>query len=270
MGERYLHRGERRGEGHYARRMPLSSPLGRYYDARFFEAQAVASRASARVVLDEVTSLLSPRSVLDVGCGVGPWLAEWQNRGVTDVLGVDGDYVDRAKLQIPLSKFVAKDLSHEFHLGRRFDLIQCLEVAEHLPEGSAAALVDSLTAHGDVVLFSAAVPGQGGTHHVNERWPSYWSALFRSRGYEAHDVLRPRLWADERVDVWYRQNMLLFAKPHAFASTCIDGQQTMGALDVVHPQIFAESVRAAEIPRRMMRLVPGGLRAALRQLRVSR
>jgi SAM-dependent methyltransferase len=181
------------------------------YGTSFYEAIAADSQQSAEVVVPLVNDLVKPLSVLDVGCGTGEWLKVWSNLGITDFLGVDGSYVDRALLSIPPDHFRGADLANGLDLGRRFDLVTSLEVAEHLPPESADRFVATLTAHSDVVLFSAAIPGQGGNEHVNERWPRYWIERFSSRGYEALDVLRPSLWGDDRVAFWYRQNALLFA-----------------------------------------------------------
>jgi SAM-dependent methyltransferase len=148
--------------------------------------------------------------VLDVGCGVGGWVATWLGSGA-DAIGVDGDYVPRDQLCIPDDRFISHDLSTPLDLGRRFDLVTCLEVAEHLPPEAAATIVDSLCRHADVIVFSAAIPGQGGTGHINERWPSFWAELFATHGYRPHDLLRSRLWWDTRCEWWYRQNVLVFA-----------------------------------------------------------
>jgi len=62
-----------------------------------------------------------------------------------------------------------------------------------------------------VVLFSAAVPGQGGEHHVNEQPPEYWRSLFAERGYDCFDFLRARLRDRSDVRPWYRYNTLIYA-----------------------------------------------------------
>ena len=98
-----------------------------------------------------------------------------------------------------------------FELERRFELALCLEVGEHLPERSAPALVESLAAAAPVVLFSAAVPGQGGTSHVNEQWPPYWERLFAEQGMRKYDVIRPLIWCDRSIESWYRQNIYIFS-----------------------------------------------------------
>jgi len=100
-----------------------------------------------------VAGMLRPRSVLDVGCGRGIWIDAWVRAGVEDCLGVDGDYVDRRRLAIPPERFVARDLSRTFDLGRDFDLVQSLETAEHIDERFADAFIDTLCHHGGLVMF---------------------------------------------------------------------------------------------------------------------
>jgi SAM-dependent methyltransferase len=119
------------------------------------------------------------RSVVDFGCGSGVWLAAWQRLVVDDVIGVDGEQA-RSSLKISAERFLAADLRKPIRLGRRFDLAQSLEVAEHLPPQSASVFVETLTTHAPLILFSAAVPGQGGEHHVNEQPPEYWRAGIRN------------------------------------------------------------------------------------------
>lgn len=152
-------------------------------------------------------------SVLDVGCGRGTWLAAWREAGVLDVLGVDGDYVDRDRLTIPEQLFVSADLTEAWRVNRRFDLVQSLEVAEHLANRHSAEFVSRLCAAADVVLFSAAQPGQGGEMHVNEQTPEYWAELFAGKGFERFDCLRREVAADVSLEPWYRYNVFLFANP---------------------------------------------------------
>jgi SAM-dependent methyltransferase len=149
-------------------------------------------------------------SVCDVGCGDGTWLRVFREQGVTDVLGIDGEYVAKDRLQIPAANFRAMDLRHRISLQRPFDLAISLEVAEHLPESRAASFVEDLTRLAPVILFSAAIPGQGGRNHVNEQWQTYWTATFTQCGYVVCDFLRPKIWRNRRIAYWYRQNALLF------------------------------------------------------------
>ena len=179
------------------------------YSADFYAYLASFAARSARVVIPRLTALLPVRSVVDFGCGQGAWLSAWQSAGAS-VVGVDGPYVDRSRLMIDPALFHAADLGEPIDLGRRFDLVQSLEVAEHLPATKAEQFIATLTAHGDFVLFSAAVPGQGGENHINEQPLGYWRAMFRRRGYVAVDCLRPGLVDDGAVEASYRYNMLLY------------------------------------------------------------
>jgi SAM-dependent methyltransferase len=180
------------------------------YNETFFQSHEPGARSSAAATVPLALQYVPAQSVVDVGCGLGTWLAEFAAAGVTDYLGVDGDYVDRSRLAIPPERFLAKDLAQPLEIGRRFDLAVCLEVAEHLPAENADTLVDSLTRLAPVVLFSAAIPYQPGTGHVNEQWPEYWRDRFARRDYVVVDVLRDRLWQNDDVATWYRQNLLLF------------------------------------------------------------
>lgn len=225
----------------------------RPYDAEFFRILEDRSAASAEVVLPLLIQWLDPRSLVDVGCGTGTWAAVALAEGVPDVVGIDGDYVDRAQLRIPDNAFLAADLSEPFGLPRRFDIAICLEVAEHLSAARGPGFIGDLCRLSDVIAFSAAIPGQEGTNHVNPRWPSYWVSLFKSHGYETVDVIRPRVWRDERVAWWYRQNILVAAKSPL---PQMSGSSREPLIDCVHP---------AHWERHLARhLAPIGIRQLLR------
>ena len=185
------------------------------YDNEFFDYVERGAYRSALNVVPLVSKGLWAQSVLDVGCGRGIWLREWARAGVTDCLGVDGHYIDQTKLAIPKAHFVARDLSQPFDLGRKFDIVQSLEVAEHISDHFAEVFMDNLCRHSSVILFSAAVPGQGGEMHVNERPLEYWREKFLDRGYAAFDWIRPMISDNVAVEPWYRYNSLLFANDDA-------------------------------------------------------
>jgi hypothetical protein len=181
------------------------------YSHDFYDYIDAGSRRSARAVAKLLLPEMKIASLLDVGAGHGAWAAEWLAAGVKDVLAVDGDYVERDQFAIPAKRFKAHDLATPLDLKRKFDLVQTLEVAEHLPAAKADLFVDNLVAHGDVILFSAAVPHQGGEHHVNEQPPEYWRKKFATRGYAVFDFVRPGLTVAEGVMPWYRFNTYLYA-----------------------------------------------------------
>jgi SAM-dependent methyltransferase len=184
-----------------------------HYSPDFFQGQVDGSISSASVMVPLILDVFEVTSVVDVGCGVGGWLREFSKHGVDDYLGIDGSYVKRDQLQIPPDKFRPRDLTELRDIGRRFDLACSLEVAEHLPEKCAEQFVSALVKAAPVIVFSAAIKGQGGTNHINEQWQSYWSKLFENHGYVVIDFLRRAVFADRRVEPWYRQNTLVYCHP---------------------------------------------------------
>src|SRR5689334_18409414 len=159
----------------------------RSYSPEFYEYHASGSLNSARTIVPILIQMFQPRSVVDFGCGVGTWLSVFESNGITNMLGIDGSYVQRDTLLIPSDRFLPADLSTPVRLPAVYDLAVSVEVAEHLDRAAAETFVDSLVAASPIVAFSAAIPGQGGTDHHNEQWQSYWAKLFDARDYSCHD-----------------------------------------------------------------------------------
>lgn len=217
------------------------------YSQTFYSRNLDASLGSARQVVPLVMSLVAPRRVVDVGCGIGTWLSVFKEHGVGEVRGIDGDWVATEQLLIEADEFQPADLGAPLEVDGRFDLAVSLEVVEHLDAAAAAHLVDSLIRLAPVVLFSAAVPHQGGTHHVNERWQSYWVDRFAARGFVAIDCMRPALWDNEAVAYYYAQNMFVFADQSRLAAlprllAARDQSRTV-PLDLVHPGLVETLAR---------------------------
>jgi len=222
--------------------MSCANPAEHQYENLFRQMsnERVEWQRSARIVLSILFRHFVPRSVVDVGCGRGFWLKAALELGVPEVAGVDGTWLPANDLEVDASLVGLVDLERPFRLGQRFDLVLCLEVAEHVSRNSAEGLIDSLVAHGPAVLFSAAIPLQGGPGHVHERFPEYWADLFRRRGYVAVDCIRPVLWMDSDVQWWYRQNTLLFVdRPTLDALPTLKRESEVGRpLSIVYPGLY--------------------------------
>ncbi len=225
------------------------------YSSRYYEGLKEDSAASARETVPLVLALVPARSVVDVGCGSGTWAKAYADAGCS-VLGIDGDIVRTEQLLIPVDSFQRANLAQPLQLNRTFELVNCLEVAEHLDGSRADGFVGDLARLGDAILFSAAVPGQGGTHHVNEQWASYWIAKFESHGFTALDSIRPQLWNNPRVAWWYVQNAFLFIRtsrlgefPKAVAAA------KPWPTDLVHPRAYVRATVPSEMSPRMLKEV---------------
>ncbi|MGZ3279293.1 MAG: class I SAM-dependent methyltransferase [Caulobacteraceae bacterium] len=217
------------------------------YTNAFYDEQSSGSLRSARAILRGVFDLAPVATVLDVGCGVGAWPRAALDLGAATVVGVDGDYVDRQRLMIDRGSFRPRDLGETLALDAgdptRFDLVMSLEVAEHLPADRARTFVSNLVAHGDLVLFSAAIPLQGGANHVNEQWPDYWVGIFDEAGYDCFDIIRAAVWDEDAIDWWYAQNTFVYARRESpsHASAASRGPATPSPMALVHPKKLEEA-----------------------------
>jgi SAM-dependent methyltransferase len=233
------------------------------YSSAFFNKIEREGRASAEVIVPLVMKLFTPRSVVDVGCGTGEWLAAFERAGVQRISGLDGQWVDSGKLAISPECFQRIDLSGEWSIPGKFDIALCLEVVEHLSERSSIRLVKRLVEAAPAILFSAAIPGQDGTNHVNEQWPEYWEKLFSQYGYACLDPFRRHIWQDCRVAWYYQQNLYVYVQQAQVESTPIlrgeFERRQQCSLTLIHPKILRPMKQA----RPALKLLPALIVTAL-------
>jgi SAM-dependent methyltransferase len=235
------------------------------YGRDYFAGKQDGWSGSAEAIVPLLLGLFPARSVVDFGCGTGNWLAEFARHGVGDYLGVDGAHVPRDMLRIPPERFLAADFGRLERLERRFDIACCLEFAEHLPAERAAPLVALLVASAPVVLFSAAVPSQGGLGHVNERRQSYWAGLFARHGYVPVDCIRPAIYGAAGIDWYYAQNALVYCTPDRTPA----GQEPVRFplyLDLLDDRLLTPLVRGPDSIRSAVRALGRDLAALARAL----
>ena len=224
------------------------------YNKGFYDSQSRESYKSAKIVLEILMRRLNNHnfgSIIDFGCGVGSWLAASKELGFDTILGVDGDYVPRDMLMIDNHEFQSFDLSKPklFNLsGDRYDLALSLEVVEHIIESDASDFIKLLTSKSDMVLFSAAIPYQGGHGHVNENWVEYWADKFSEEGFLPIDIVRPEIWNNENVCWWYRQNIILFVNKNKI-SHLPPNMILNTPLSIVHPEQYLLAVHREKTNR---------------------
>jgi 2-polyprenyl-3-methyl-5-hydroxy-6-metoxy-1,4-benzoquinol methylase len=182
------------------------------YNLAFFKLQQSQSYQSAKKILPTIIDWIKPVNVADVGCGVGAWLKAFKDSGINKVTGYDGSYVKTENLLIDKEEFIIADLEKKLTTDVKYDLLVCLEVAEHLTPNRSTGFIEDITQMSDIILFSAAIPGQEGTFHINEQYPAYWINIFNKNGYECFDCIRPLIWNMEEIEFWYKQNIMLFIK----------------------------------------------------------
>jgi SAM-dependent methyltransferase len=234
------------------------------YDNAFFAYHDDAALASARTIVPILLRLMQPASVADIGCGRGAWLRAFQEHGVPLVRGFDGSHVDRSKLLIDPDRFTAVDLAARLSLEGPYDLALCLEVAEHLPPKAGPLLVQALTAAAPKVLFSAAVPGQGGTSHINEQWPWYWDRLFLQQGFQRLDPIRRHVRQNQQVKWWYRQNLVLYAASQDLIDSPALQEEALLSASAPFEWVHLQVVMRRSSFRSLLRELP---RSALRSLK---
>ena len=209
------------------------------YDRNFFETKIGFSNYTASVfynIIKDKSPTLA--RVVDVGCGTGNWLSNFEKFGAKKILGIDNYVNDTDLLEIKEDQYLKHDLTRPVELNERFDLALCLEVGEHLPENSSEILIHSLTSLADYVVFSAAIPGQGGCNHINEQWQSFWIKLFKQFNFDCYDCFRPKIWNNEKIPFWFKQNSFLFINNdlrHGFSSDL----STQNFQNVIHPELFS-------------------------------
>ncbi|MDF0497957.1 methyltransferase domain-containing protein [Bradyrhizobium yuanmingense] len=237
----------------------------RQYDEKFMDYASLSSHYAASEIIPLLLRVLPVASVADIGCAGGSWLSVWRASGVSDVRGVDGDYVNQNALEFPRELFTPADLSRPLDLSRRFDLVQSLEVAEHIDVQFAEQFVHNLATHAEkYLLFSAAVPGQGGEYHVNEQPLDFWRERLTRHGFDAYDFVRPKITSDHRISFWYRYNIVLYVR-----------REHQATLDpMIRATRVPEGVAIADLSpiwfrvrKRVVRVLPVALRDGLARLK---
>lgn len=210
------------------------------YSDDFYSTMEKGSFSSAQEIVPKLISRYSPQSVVDIGCGTGSFANEFLNLGVSEVIGYEGVWMESLPTLLPKNNYRYHDLTKSIVSLSSYDICLCLEVAEHINEEHAENLIEILTSMSSVIVFSAAIPKQGGNHHVNEQWPGYWSKIFAARGFFLEWDPRQSIWMNEKIEACYRQNLLIYSKSPA--------NQQIEPMALVHPDIWVDAMAIRKVP----------------------
>lgn len=173
-------------------------------------------------IADRIVRDIGPVSSLDVGCAMGFLVESLADRGV-DAYGIDISQFAISQVRPDMANRCAVGSALE-PFARRYDLITCTEVVEHLPPADAEQLVTNICAHTEDVIFTSTAVDYKEETHVNVHPPEHWAELFARNNFQrdvtydasylapwamrfrrARDPL-PRLVREYERELWHARN----------------------------------------------------------------
>tara|TARA_B100001059_G_scaffold236076_1_gene284555 strand:- start:1930 stop:2634 length:705 start_codon:yes stop_codon:yes gene_type:complete len=223
--------------------------LKNLYNKKFYESNRQTTLLGSKIILNLVFDKLKkqPENIIDIGCGTGEWLNSAFELGVKDLSGLDGPWVESESLINKKIKLKKLDLNKDFlqYKSKKFDFLICSEVLEHLDPNNNYNIIKKLCELSDVILFSAAIPGQRGTKHINCQWQSYWIKIFKLYNFKMHDIIRPSIWTNDYVEFWLKQNIFLFTSQNYKLNH--DFELNNNYADIIHPDFLNIGVKRSLI-----------------------
>ncbi|MFA5109565.1 MAG: methyltransferase domain-containing protein [Patescibacteria group bacterium] len=194
--------------------MPVETHI---YDNNFFRKTIKLEAPAAARFVEIILKYYAPKSVVDIGCGVGLYLKEFAERGIEDLLGLDGSPAAAEEFLFNRDHLVIFDLAGRYRFEKKYDLGLCLEVAEHLREEDADTLVGTVTDAADDIIFTAAVCGQGprSIGHINEQPSDYWIKKFKSKNFSYLKSRTEKMKKEMKakgVVWWLVNNLMIFSQ----------------------------------------------------------
>lgn len=174
---------------------------------------------------------------------MGTWCKAASDLGVENILGLDQHVYEQQYMLISDKNYIRFNLKNKLNGYGPFDIAISVEVAEHIDNTYVDSFIRNVCSQSNVVLFSAALPFQGGTGHINEKRCSFWKQKFNKYGYEIIDCIRPHFWDDQNIEIWYRNNCVLFVKNHMYSEFVTKIPKDMPPLDIIHPEMLERILR---------------------------
>lgn len=207
------------------------------YNSQYYKKHLSGSYLSAKEILKYLINNLPISSIIDFGCGAGTWCLAAKELGIKIITGIDLHSYDSSYMLLPQNSYLKYDLRHALNLNQKYDLVISVEVAEHIDNSYSNIFIENLCRHGDLILFSAAMPFQGGTEHINEQPCSYWMNIFKIHNYLPLDCIRPHFWNTPEVEIWYKNNCILYIKKEIYHRIIEMIALDSFPIDIVHPDM---------------------------------
>ncbi len=189
--------------------------MTKIYNDSFYVSVSSRAQIAARETLHILSKYCYPTRIADFGCGYGTWTNVASN--IFPSAQVTGyDFLETIQIAEKINSINGTFIPFDFETNEmdypEFDLSICLEVVEHISKECASRHIARMCKSSEVILFSGATPGQGGTGHINEQTQSYWVTEFEKNGFIPLDLIRPQIRANREIPSYYKNNILLFVK----------------------------------------------------------
>jgi len=192
------------------------NPFEFIYNKKFYDDILAVDKEtkSSEKLAKAIKLYLKPKSVIDVGCGIGIYLKPLDLSGIS-CFGIEGSSIARKYSVFNKNRIIVADVTRKLNINKKYDLALCIEVAEHIPKKTSSILIGNLTSLSNIILFTSAPPGQGGTDHINEQKPQFWINLFNKKNFvfdkEKTEQIKNFL-IQKKCIWWIPANMMIFKK----------------------------------------------------------
>jgi SAM-dependent methyltransferase len=132
-------------------------------------------------VADGLIRDFHPTSTLDAGCALGFLVEALRKRGV-EAEGFDISEFAISEVHESIRPYCRVATLTE-PIEKRYDLITCIEVLEHLPPDQADAAVANLCSATDLIVMSSTPGDYGEPTHLNVMQPEAWAVKFAQNGF---------------------------------------------------------------------------------------
>jgi hypothetical protein len=173
-------------DGAAARERAVAADYGQRYYANYAAEDIVYERnahwqAFFGTIADRLIADFTPKTSLDAGCAIGLLVEALRDRGV------DAEGIDFSEFAIARSR---DDIRPHLTVGsitepfqKRYDLITCLEVLEHLSPRDVDTAIANLCAFTDELVVSSTPMHFRDPTHTNIHPQEYWTERFARHGF---------------------------------------------------------------------------------------